>query len=270
MTATSGRVARAAFGELGYHVEESLFDTHEVEELRDVAEDVAARVAAHARRDGAGPEGRLGDGHRIQFSSRTAIQWEWQDGSDEIRLIEPADHLDPRIDALFADERLTAPVKRELGVDELARFTSKLNLKRAREGSEFPWHQDYPYWYVAAGTQAQDVITAILFLDDADEDNGALRVLPGSHRNGSAPRNPHDPTRFLTDPSRLDPDQVAREVVVEVPAGTVIWFGAFLVHRSSPNRSGRHRRALLPSWQPAGRPRLHDLDYRPERVIDLP
>ena len=31
-----------------------------------------------------------------------------------------------------------------------------------------------------------------------------------------------------------------------------------------------HRRALLPSWQPAGRPRLHDLPYVPERVHDLP
>ena len=78
-----------------------------------------------------------------------------------------------------------------------------------------------------------------------------MRVIPGSHRNGSAPRNPHDPTRFLADPSRLD---VASEVVVEVPAGSVLWFGAFLVHRSSPNTSGQHRRALLPSWQPAGRP----------------
>jgi ectoine hydroxylase-related dioxygenase (phytanoyl-CoA dioxygenase family) len=92
-------------------------------------------------------------------------------------------------------------------------------------------------------------------------------VIPGSHRNGPAPRNPNDPTGFLADPSTLD---VASEVVVEVPAGSVLWFGAFLVHRSSPNTSGQHRRALLPSWQPAGRPRLHDLPYVPEKVEDLP
>jgi ectoine hydroxylase-related dioxygenase (phytanoyl-CoA dioxygenase family) len=154
-----------------------------------------------------------------------------------------------------------------LGVEELGPFTSKLNLKRAREGSQFPWHQDYPYWYVAAGTRAEDVVTAIVFLDDATEDNGAVRVLPGSHLNGPAPRDPTDPTHFLTDPARLD---TSREVLVEVPAGSVLWFGAFLVHRSSPNATGQHRRALLPSWQPAGRPRLHDLDYVPERVHDLP
>jgi ectoine hydroxylase len=258
---------KTAFGECGYHLEEGVLDASEINELRDVAESVAERVKTHATRAGAGPEGTMADGHRIQFSSRAGIQWEWADGSQEIRLIEPADHLDPHIDALFRDPRLTAPVKRELGVDELAPFTSKLNLKRAREGSEFPWHQDFPYWYVAAGHAAEDVVTAIVFLDDATEANGAVRVIPGSHRNGAAPRNPHDPTRFLTDPTKLD---VASEIVVEVPAGSVLWFGAYLVHRSSPNTSGAHRRALLPSWQPAGRPRLHDLSYVPDKVEDLP
>lgn len=263
--------ADGRFGALGYHVEEAVLDGAELDELRDVVEEVAAQVSARATRDGAGPEHRLGDGHRIQFSSRAGIQWEWTDErngrSTEIRLIEPVDHLHPRFATLFDDPRLTGPAQHALGVEALAPFTSKLNLKRAREGSEFPWHQDYPYWYVATGARAADVVTAILFLDDATRDNGAVRVLPGSHRSGPAPRNPNDPTHFLADPDRLDTDA---EVVVEVPAGSVLWFDAFLVHRSSPNVSGDHRRALLPSWQPAGRPRLHDLPYVPERVHDLP
>jgi len=256
-----------AFGDLGYHLEEGVIGADELERLRAVAESVAERVAKHAQREGAGPEGRLADGHRIQFSSMAGIQWEWADGSQAIRLIEPADHLDPSIDELFRDPRLTRPAQEALHTDDIGPFTSKLNLKRAREGSEFPWHQDFPYWYVAAGHDAADVVTAILFLDDSTEANGAVRVIPGSHRNGPALRDPKDPTRFLADPAHLD---VASEVVVEVPAGTVLWFGAFLVHCSSPNTSGAHRRALLPSWQPAGRPRLHDLSYVPEKVEDLP
>jgi ectoine hydroxylase len=43
-------------------------------------------------------------------------------------------------------------------------------------------------------------------------------------------------------------------VPVEVAAGTVISFGPYLVHRSAPNTSDRERRALLFSYQPAGRP----------------
>jgi ectoine hydroxylase len=208
----------------------------------------------------------LGDGHRIQFSSKSAIQWEWTPGSREIRLIEPCAHLDPRLEALCADDRLVAPARNELG-DDVSVFTSKLNLKRASEGSEFPWHQDYPYWYVAVGEDAQDVVTAIVFLDDATADNGAVRVVPGSHRHGPIRRDPDDPTRFLTDPAAVD---AGAEVVVEVPAGSVIWFGAFLAHRSSPNRTAGHRRAVLPSWQPAGRPGLFDVPYVRERVEQLP
>ena len=257
---------RHAFGELGYHLEESVFDPDEVDELRAVAEEVASRVAVHAQRDGAGPEALLADGHRIQFSSRAGIQWEWNEGSNEIRLIEPADHLHPRIAALFTDPRLTGPVQHVLGVEQLGPFTSKLNLKRAREGSQFPWHQDYPYWCgrrdERRGRRDGDRVPRRRHRGQRRGSGAA-----GSHLNGPAPRDPNDPTHFLTDPARLDPD---REVLVEVPAGSVLWFGAFLVPRSSPNATGQHRRALLPSWQPAGRPRLHDLDYVPERVHDLP
>lgn len=261
---------RARFAGDGFLVRRQVLAPSEVADLIEVVEAVVERVSRRARREGAGPEHRMADGHRIQFSSRTAIQWEWAEGSEEIRLLEPVDHLDPALARLFDDDRLTGPAGHWLGIEGsagLAPFTSKLNLKRPEEGSEFPWHQDYPYWYVAADTAAADVVTAIVFLDDADAGNGAVRVVAGSHRAGAVRRDPADPTGFLTDPAAVDVD---REQAVEVPAGSVLWFGAHLVHRSSPNASGRQRRALLPSWQPAGRPRLHDLPYRRERVVELP
>jgi ectoine hydroxylase-related dioxygenase (phytanoyl-CoA dioxygenase family) len=251
----------------GFVARASVFGDEELDEFRAVVESVAAAVATHARRYGAGPEANLGDGHRIQFSSRAAIQWEWQEGSNEIRLVEPCDHLHPRLSALFDDPRVHEPMKDAVGCEQVTPFTSKLNMKRAVEGSEFPYHQDYPYWYVAVGADAADIATAVLFLDDATADNGALRVLPGSHRHRPARRDPNDPTGFLADAAALDLDD---EMTLELPAGSVVFFGAFLVHRSSPNRSSRHRRALLPSFQPAGRPRLRDVAYRPERVVDLP
>ena len=146
MTEIAATPMRAAFGESGYVVRESLLDAHECAELRAAAEEVSARVSERAERPDAGPVAALADGHRIQFSSRTAIQWEWSKGSRQIRLLEPCAHLDPRLEALCDDERLVAPACRELG-GEVDRFTSKLNFKRVAEGSEFPWHQDYPYWY---------------------------------------------------------------------------------------------------------------------------
>ena len=251
----------------GFLVREAVFSPREVADLQEVAEEVAQRVLARATRVGAGPEALMADGHRIQFSSQAAIQWEWAEGSRAIRVLEPCDHLHPALAGLFDDDRLAGPVAELLGCDTVAPFTCKLNMKRALEGSEFPWHQDYPYWYVAVEEAAADVATAVVFLDDAIADNGALRVLAGSHQAGPARRDPADPSGFLADPKALGG---YTEITVEVPAGSVVFFGAYLIHRSSPNRSARHRRAILPSFQPAGRPRLHDVEYRRELVSRLP
>lgn len=257
---------RTAFGSAGYLVREAVLDADECERLRTAVEAVSDAVTEHATRPDAGPSATLGDGHRIQLSARTAIQWEWADGSRSIRLLEPCDHLHPELGALFDDPRLTGPVVAELGAAP-APFTSKLNFKRAAEGSPFPWHQDYPYWYTAILDAAQDVVTAIVFLDDATADNGALRVIPGSHRAGPVRRDPEDPTHFLTDAGAVDTEAA---VTLEVPAGSIVWFGAFLVHCSTPNHTERHRRALLPSWQPAGRDRLQSFGYDFRRVEELP
>jgi ectoine hydroxylase len=250
----------------GYVVREGAFDRAAVAEMRDAIEVVVADVIDRATRPDAGPEARMGDGRRLQFSSQTVIQWEWREGSQEVRLLEPCDHFSDRFSALWDDVRFTDPMRDIVGGD-IAPFTSKLNLKRPVEGSQFPWHQDYPYWYVFTPEHAGDVATAMLFLDDATIDNGALRVLPGSHRNGPAPRDPDDPTRFLADPRLIDEDAAH---VLEVPAGSVCFFNAYLLHRSSPNTSAAHRRALLFSFQPAGRPRMHALEWRPHLVEELP
>ncbi|HZN13420.1 MAG TPA: phytanoyl-CoA dioxygenase family protein [Acidimicrobiales bacterium] len=258
---------REQFARDGFVIRESVFSGDEVEALRVAVEDVAARVTARATREGAGPERTMHDGHRIQSSSMANIQWEWRDGSQEIRLVEPCTHLDDRLDALWNDARFIEPMKDALAVDDIGPFTSKLNLKRAKEGSPFPFHQDYPYWYMAAESAASDIATAILYLDDARAENGAVRVVAGSHHNGPAPRDPNAADPSLADPAKVDLD---KEVIAEAPAGSVLFFGALLVHRSAPNTTGGHRRALLLSYQPAGRPLLNQLPWRPELLAELP
>jgi ectoine hydroxylase len=258
---------RGAYARDGFVVRRGVFGPDELEALRGVVDAVAAGVAARATRPEGGPAIRLPDGHRIQFTRHAVVQWEWAEGSREIRLIEPCDHLHPDLRRLFGDARFVEPMRDAVGSEDVALFTSKLNLKRPREGSEFPYHQDFPYWYARVEDDARDVATAILFLDDADAENGALRVIPGSHDRGPAKRDPDDPTRSLADPRCLDP---AAEVLVEAEAGSVLFFGSLLVHRSAPNRSERPRRAVLPSYQPAGRPHWRDTPYHPEWIERLP
>jgi hypothetical protein len=239
----------------------------ELEALRDTVERVAKSISDAAKRPDGGPEIALPDGHRIQFSSDTAIQWEWLEGSQEIRIIEPIDHLDHQLLELFDHPKLSEFAAKALDVERAGPFTSKLNLKRAREGSRFPWHQDFPYWYVRIEEEARDIVTAVILLDDADAENGALRALPGSHKNGPFPRDPSDPLRSLADPTQIDD---AQEVLLEAPAGSVVWFGSLLLHRSAPNLSDRDRRAVLHSFQPCDRAHYRDTPFKPQLVERLP
>src|SRR5215467_4070172 len=85
----------------GYLVRDRLFREEELALLRDTVEEVIGAVAERATRPDAGPELRMADGHRLQFSSQTVIQWEWREGSQQVRLIEPFTHLHPRFAALW-------------------------------------------------------------------------------------------------------------------------------------------------------------------------
>jgi ectoine hydroxylase-related dioxygenase (phytanoyl-CoA dioxygenase family) len=154
-------------------------------------------------------------------------------------------------------------MKDVVGEPEIALFTEKLNLKRARVGGPIVLHQDYPYWVDVAEEPAR-VGTAMLFVDDANRDNGTLEVVPGSHREGEQARRQADGFgSFEMDPASYDE---ARLVALEVPAGSVVFFGPLLVHRSLPNRSDQDRRALLFSYQPAGYRHMRDATYRMNRV----
>ena len=54
----------------------------------------------------------------------------------------------------------------------------KINLKLPGAKTEVSYHQDFSY----TPHTNDDIVTALLFLDDIDEGNGCLTVVPGSHK----------------------------------------------------------------------------------------
>ena len=114
------------------------------------------------------------------------------------------------------------------------------------------WHQDERY----IPTRDRSLVGAWVSLDDADEENGCLRVLPGSHRMGRI-----YPLRAHGRPEEFDPGEESHgfdasgEIAVPVEAGDVIFFNGYLLHRSLRNTSAaRYRRALVnhycSAWTP--------------------
>jgi phytanoyl-CoA hydroxylase len=113
------------------------------------------------------------------------------------------------------------------------------------KGPDMPgqaWHQDERY----IPTRDRSLVGAWIALDDATVDNGCLWVIPGSHRDGYL-----FPTRAHDDPDEYDVSDQAygfddsAAVAVEVPAGAVVFFNGYLLHRSSKNRTPGFRRALV-------------------------
>src|SRR5262249_3855892 len=78
------------------------------------------------------------------------------------------------------------------------------------------------------------VCNTVWMLDDYTPDNGALRLVPGSHRWGQLPQ------QALADPLAPYPD----EVLVTGRAGTVVVMNAHLWHGGTANRTDQPRPAV--------------------------
>jgi len=179
-----------------------------------------------------------------------SVMIKWEGDSDIVHGIEPFAHLDAELHRWALDPRFTEPMQDFVGDPHPSLFTEKLNLKRPAHGGVNPLHQDYPYWLDTAQAPER-VATAMLFLDDADEGNGCLQVVPGSHKSGRW-RNRTDSDEFGANEIDIGAYPDVTPQPLPLAAGSVVMFGSYLVHCSAPNRSARERRALLYSYQPAG------------------
>ncbi|MFF2081811.1 phytanoyl-CoA dioxygenase family protein [Kitasatospora sp. NPDC058162] len=141
----------------------------------------------------------------------------------------------------------------------------KINAKRALSGDTWPWHQDYIFWEQQDGLREPRVVNVALFLDEADEFNGPLLFVPGSHlqgvirteRNGSSPDEeaPGWASSLSADLDyALGPDDVARAVgdrgirSATGPAGSLLFFDSRIVHASGPNMSPVDRTLFLATY----------------------
>jgi ectoine hydroxylase-related dioxygenase (phytanoyl-CoA dioxygenase family) len=86
-----------------------------------------------------------------------------------------------------------------------------------------------------------DTVVAIAYLDDYGPDNGATRIVPGSHR----PALSVAPSRQNVSAAEFEFYNTSQAVQLTGFAGDILVFDADLLHAGSCNVSGARRRSLL-------------------------
>ena len=112
-------------------------------------------------------------------------------------------------------------------------------MKPARIGREKPWHQDSVYWPV----EPRNLVSAMTALDDTTPENGALQVVPGSHRQ----MHQHVGEELMI---QLSDAQWKETRYVSLQAGDTLLFHSMLLHASEPNLSELDRRVCIVSYLP--------------------
>lgn len=111
---------------------------------------------------------------------------------------------------------------------------SKMLVKPPENGAAFPMHQDHPYF----PHESHSMLAASVHLDDADERNGCIHVIPGSHKQGPIE---HEGSYYLSS----EDYPIDSGVACPAEAGDVLIFNYLTIHGSKPNRSERTRRNVL-------------------------
>ena len=90
-------------------------------------------------------------------------------------------------------------------------------------------------------------IAAWIAIDPANESNGGLRIVPGSHRQSLICPGEADPgVSFSNNEIHLPPSLQDKILQTNLEAGDVLFFHGALIHGSLPNRTkDRFRRALI-------------------------
>jgi ectoine hydroxylase-related dioxygenase (phytanoyl-CoA dioxygenase family) len=213
----------AGFEEDGYALIPDLLSAEQLARLRAVTDDIAASANPSE-----------GDTAVIDFEDPAPGR------GRPIQRIKKPHRVDPFYMELASHPSILAIVERLIG-PSIRLNHSKINMKSADGGAALEWHQD---WAFAPHTNMSTCVASVM-IDDADENNGAMQVLAGSHRGPLIEH--HDEDGYFVGVIAPDAPEMdlGRVKMLSGPAGTVAFHHPLTIHGSGINRSGRQRRILF-------------------------
>jgi ectoine hydroxylase-related dioxygenase (phytanoyl-CoA dioxygenase family) len=117
---------------------------------------------------------------------------------------------------------------------------SKINSKLPGGQTAVKWHQDFPF----TPHSNDDLITALLMVDEVTQDNGPLEVVAGSH-TGELHGLWHDGIFTGSVADTIAEDCQQKAITCVGPAGSVCLMHTRLLHGSAPNLGERSRNLFI-------------------------
>jgi len=156
---------------------------------------------------------------------------------------------DPELFRWLLDEDVLDLVEQLIGPD-IAVFSSHFFCKPAGDGKAVPWHQDGYFWRETI-EPADRAITVWLAIDPSTQENGCMRVIPGSHLSEASRYRDDDRPESVFD-EQLDAGQVdeSKAVPVELSPNQCSVHSGALVHSSQVNTSRMRRCAFTMRYMP--------------------
>lgn len=117
--------------------------------------------------------------------------------------------------------------------------------KQPRHSSDTLWHQDIRYWSYAR----PELVSVWLALGDETVANGALRLVPGTHRIDFDSAR-FDTARFFRTDLAENQTLLRTEKVAELQAGDVLFFHARTLHAAGRNTTDATKFSLVFTYRP--------------------
>lgn len=156
----------------------------------------------------------------------------------------------------FAEEERLLSLVEDVVFPGVAIHSTKLVTKMPHSDLVCHWHQDEAFYMRPddVTTHSKARMSVWVPLQDADERNGCLWVVPGSHRWGIEDYTMVDWGQCR---KKIDREAYANEHAIPVPvrAGSIVLFSAWTWHHSKGNQTDRVRRAFIVSYQEATLPK---------------
>ena len=211
------------FQQDGFLIVEEVFRPEEVEELRQRTADIANGVITSY------PEADIEYEPGVARERRLA----------NIRKLNRCDRHDHILRDAAKHPQILDVIESLLGPD--IKLESEQLFMKPPGGMEKAYHQDGPYFSL----DPISFVSAWIAMDDVTEENGCLRVIAGSHRQGAVS---HNEVWMVGDRQDMKiPEHLldrSREVSILMKAGSVSFHHSLLMHASGPNRTPHSRRGL--------------------------